>query len=551
MMISRREKSMGWIQRITWISEKPGLALFLFFFAFYYFTNAGWFKGGDEAFMIKVAEQVAAKAQIGFSKEELPEAEHPVGRYDIARSANGLYYVKWGLGQSLVEVPLLWIHQALFTPTLPDRADQREIHARAASKFMTLIICPSALSALGCVLVYLFALRLNYSKRLSILLSLLYGLTTMVWPYSKSFMSEATLNVAILGGVYTAWRYVSKPSKAMLAVAGACLGFALITKVMSVLIAVVVVFYVLVASPRKATMRDLVLFFAPPFLAFLGIQAWQNFIRYGDIWQFGYGSGRGAMGFCTPLYAGLWGLFLSPGKSFFLYTPLAILSLLSLRCFFHKNKAEAFLFLSIVIIYTLPHARWCLWAGDWAWGPRFLLVIIPYLILPCGRFFEKWNRKSRVARKAVIVLITFSLAIQVLGSTIHPFSFIVTRVGVLNVLISPNLARFSYADSYTENALVNFSPMFSHIVGNWWLLKHMFLNYDLWSDTPWRAIGAFDLKTPMWVRGDRTIPFWWPVGIPWISPSAIRWVFPLAAANLLVVFWFAIRVGRFLRGKRQ
>jgi len=550
-MESRREEGITLIQRINLISEKPGLALFLFFFAFYYFTNAGWVKGGDEAFMIKVAEQVAAKGQIGFSKEELPEAEHPVGRYDIARSASGLYYVKWGLGQSLVEVPFLWIHQAFFKRPLPDRADQSEVYAYTASELMALILCPSAVSALGCFLVYLFALRLNYSKRLSILLSLLYGLTTMVWPYSKSLMSETTLNVALLAGVYGAWRYVANSSKAMLAAAGACLGFALITKVMSVLIAVVVVFYVLVASPRKTTIRDLVLFFAPPFLAFLGIQAWHNFIRYGGIWQFGYGTGRGAMGFCTPLYVGLWGLFLSPGKSFFLYTPLAILSLLSLRCFFQKNKAEALLFLSIVIIYTLPHARWCLWAGDWAWGPRFLLVIIPYLILPCGRFFEKWNRKSRIARRAVIVLISFSLVIQVLGSTIHPFSFIVTRVSVLENLISPDLPRFSYANSYTENALVNFSPMFSHIVGNWWLLKHMLFNYDLWSDAPWKAIGASHFETPMWVRGDRTIPFWWPVGIAWISPSSIRWVYPLAAANLLLVFWLAITVGRFLRGKRQ
>jgi hypothetical protein len=546
-MVTSRNEGIGWMHRITLIGHKPGLTLFLFFLAFYYFANAGWFKGGDEAYMIRVAKQMATKGQIGFSKEELPD--DPEASDFLARGSNGLYYTKWGLGQSLVEVPFLWIHQALFAPPLPGRLDQREVYA--VSEFMALILCPSIVSALGCALIYLFALRFNYSKRVSILLSLLYGLATMIWPYSKSLMSEATLNVAILGGVYGASSYVVKPSKARLAAAGVCLGFAIVTKIMSLVVVGVVVFYLLATCRRRTTLRDLVLFFGPPFLGFVGIQLWHNFIRYGDIWQFGYGSGWGNLGFRTPLYVGLWGLFLSPGKSFFLYTPLAILCFFSLKSFFRRNKAESLLFVGIIMAYTLPHARWCLWAGDWAWGPRFLLVIIPYLILPCGIFFEGWNRRSRLGRIALTALIAFSFGIQILGSVIHPFSYIVTRNNVVNGLLSSNLPRHSYADSYSENALINFSPMFSHIVGNWWLLKHVFIDYDLWSDAPWKSIGAFDLGKPMWVQGNRTIPFWWPMGIPWVAPSCIRWVRGLAAANLLAMLWFALRIRRVLRNLKN
>jgi len=525
------------------IDKKPGLALFLFFVVFYYFTNAGWFKGGDEAYMIRVAKQMATKGQIGFSEGELPN--DPEADDFLVRGRNGLYYTKWGLGQSLVEVPFLFIHQALFKPPLPGRLDQSQ--AYAVSEFMALILCPSILSALGCVLIYLLALRLNYSKRVSILLSILYGFATMIWPYSKSLMSEATLNVAILAGVYEAASYVAKPSKARLAASGACLGFALITKIMSLPIAVVVVFYLLATCQRRTTVRDLFLVFSPPYLAFVGIQAWHNFIRYGAVWQFGYDSGWGALGFSTPLYVGLWGLFLSPGKSFFLYSPLALLGCISVKRFFRRNKAETLLFLSIAVVYTLPHARWCLWAGDWAWGPRFLLVIIPYLILPCGVFFEKWDGRSRLYRMASTAFIVLSIGVQVLGSIIHPFSFIDTRKYVVSELLSSNPLRYSYASLYSKNALANFSPMFSHIVGNWWLLKHMVIDYDLWSDVPWKDIGPFDLKTPMWVRGNRTVPFWWPVGIPLIAPSSRPWVMPLAAANFLVVVWFGLRLFRLFR----
>jgi hypothetical protein len=536
-----------WMRRLTVIGQTPGFTLFLFFVAFYYFTNAGWYKGGDEAYMIRVAKQMATRGQIGFSKGELPNDS---GAIDfLARGPDGLYYTKWGLGQSLVEVPFLWIHQVLLEPPKPGRVDQSK--AYAVSEFMALILCPSILSALGCMLIYFFSLRLNYSRKISILLSLLYGFATMIWPYSKSLMSEATLNVAILAGVYGASSYVVKPSRARLVAAGTCLGFALITKIMSILIAVVVVFYLLAACRRRTTIRDLVLFFAPPFLAFVAIQFWHNFIRYGDIWQFGYGAGWGALGFCTPLYVGLWGLFVSPGKSFFLYTPLAILSLLSFRSFLRKNKAEALLFLSIVIIYTLPHARWCLWAGDWAWGPRFLLVIVPYVMLLCGSYFEEWGRKPRLAQKAAYCLIALSLGMQVLGSAIHPFSFVEIRYPVVAALLSKEIPEYSFADSYSKNTFINFSPMFSHIVGNWWLLKHMLINYDLRSDVPWKAIGVFDLEKPIWVRGNRTIPFWWPMRIPLSAPSSRHWVLSVAAANFLVVLWFGLRVRRFVLGRKE
>jgi hypothetical protein len=95
---------------------------------------------------------------------------------------------------------------------------------------------------------------------------------------------------------------------------------------------------------------------------------------------------------------------------------------------------------------------------------------------------------------------------------------------------------------------MNFSPLFSHIVGNWWLFKHMLFSYDLWSDVPWKVIGDFDLSLPQGVVGNRTIPFWWPVMLPLISPPSKAWVHPLAAANLLLVIWWGLRLSR-LSGK--
>jgi hypothetical protein len=511
-----------------------------FFFLFYTFTNAGWYKAGDEFFMVQVARQMATKGQIGFELQE--PLQDPYAEDYISKGPDRRFYTKWGLGQSLVEVPFLFFHRLITSVDLPTRIGGGLPDAPYYSEWMFLIFCPSLVSALGCTLFYGFGRRLFNSERNAMVLTLVYGLCTMAWPYSKSLMSEGTLNVAILGGVYGALSYSAENRKGWLTLCGACLGFAVTTKIISLVVLPLVVSYLLASREVRIALRDLCLFFLPPLLLFSGIDAWHNAVRYGTLWPSGYDKGWGALGFSTPLYVGLWGLFASPGKSFFLYAPACLLGLLSARGFFKRNRKEAFLFLCIAGAYTIPHALWCLWAGDWAWGPRFLLVITPYLILPAGEFFRTWSVKSRVTKGMTLGLLGLSLWVQILGVSVHPFAFIQTRANVVNQLIDLSPMVFTNAGAYYEDTFNHFSPRFSHLAGNWWLFKHMVFNYDLWSDSPWSQIGDFGLDPPIWVSGNRAIPFWWPVTVPLIAPSSKVWVYPLVILNLLFLVLSARKV---------
>ena len=237
---------------------------------------------------------------------------------------------------------------------------------------------------------------MGFQQRVSVLLTLVYGLATMVWPYSKSFMSETTLNVAILGGVYGALRYVQEKGRLWLFLSGACLGFAVLTKVTALVVIPVIVVYTAASLKTKKSLLHLLFYFVPPLAAFFGLQAWHNLVRYGNVWELGYRAGSDALGFSTPLLVGLWGLLLSPGKSFFLYAPVTLLAFFCLRSFVRYRRNEALLVIGISILFVLFHARWWSWAGDWAWGPRFLLVITPYVLLPCGVLFEKWKELEKV-----------------------------------------------------------------------------------------------------------------------------------------------------------
>ncbi len=533
-------KQLGILRYAVTIARSPSFCVFVFFLAFYYFTNAGGYKVGDETFISIVAKQIAIQGQIGLKLTKPPHEEACV------KASNGLYYSKWGLGQSLVEVPSHFVHHLIWKPPPIKNRPIDCVNARLISELMLIFLVPSTVSALGCVLVFLFGIRLGFSKRVALILSLVYGLGTMVWPYSKSLMSDTTLNVAILGSVYAAVSYVSTRHSRWLAISGMCLGFALVTKVTSVVILPCLVIYILLTIRSSRATRDLLICFVPLFLAFLGLQFWHNAIRYGSIWQFGYNAGRdGLFGFCTPLYVGLWGLLASPGKSFFLYAPVTLLGIVSAKKFFHKKRPQALLFLSVTLTFTIVHACWWAWAGDWAWGPRFLLVITPYLILPTGLFFEKWTSRPRLNRMLASMLIFCSVFVQILGVAVHPISFIEAREQVVARIVDKEQQDpRSYAWAYSENAFVNFSPIFSHITGNWWLLKHMVFSYDIWSDVPWKVMGDFKLAQPKWMYENRTVPFWWPVAFPVISPPSRTWVYPLAAANFLMVCWCGLRLKR-------
>ena len=508
------------------------LSLFFFFVSFYFFTNAGWYQSGDEVAMVKVAKKIVRAGQIGLELDET--AREPED--DLVRGRSGYYYYKFGLGQPLVEVPFLFLHQLFFQPLLFMSGSDNPVGDYSMSELLFLLLCPSLISALGCVLIYRFAHLLTFSKGTSFGLALIYGLGTMAWPYSKSLMSETILNVAILGGVYAAVGYKLTARRRWLILSGTLMGFAFITKSISAVVFPILIAYLLFAAPPRRVLRDLVLCFGMPVMVFVGIQGCHNFIRYDSFFEFGYGFGWDHLGFSTPLSVGLWGLLLSPGKSLFLYSPVILLGLFSFRRFLDTRRSEALLFLGIILAFILPHASWWAWSGDRAWGPRFLLPIIPYFIFPLGCFIESWTQRSRLYRRLCISLAAFSIGIQILGVAIDPQQLPRYRQRMLGELtdshgMSPRLLFF-------DLSYVHFNPELSHIMGNYWLLKHMLFSYDLWSDPPWKMIRKFGLTNSRAAEEEKVVPFWWPVAFPLISSPSLKWVFPLAVFNLLMaVFW--------------
>src|SRR5207302_7508561 len=103
-----------------------------------------------------------------------------------------------------------------------------------------------------------------------------------------------------------------------------------------------------------------------------------------------------------PLLEGLYGFFLSPGKSLFLYAPIVLVGLVAVPFAPRPQRAAVALLVALGAVNVAFYARYYQWHGDHAWGPRYLVMTIPFFALPLAPLLDRvrWQRALVVATVA-------------------------------------------------------------------------------------------------------------------------------------------------------
>ncbi len=259
------------------------------------------------------------------------------------------------------------------------------------------------LTVLSVILLYLIVRTLNYKESTCRLIAVLYSVATMAWPYAVIGMEPlqtALMLMSFLCFLYLA-RNINLTNSCILAVSLTAL---MHTKVSAPMVALPTAVAGFILLLRRWKQHKTELFVYTVILCLSGA-VW--FILYQIRKQGIYSPGFFANFNLALIPRNIIGMLFSPGKSLFIYNPVLVFALAGIPVFFRKHRYFSIILWMTAIATLVLTACW-----DWAlveesWGPRYLMPLVPILMISGISSFDLTNRKRGfIILFAVITLIS-------------------------------------------------------------------------------------------------------------------------------------------------
>jgi hypothetical protein len=393
--------------------KKIALTIFCIFFVVYVFTNDGHRHTIDEELTLRQATWLTTLTphpdfKFGESREmfDFPELfSYPGG--DEKMNSNpvckvGLLCSPASIGHSMIEVPFLFLNEHLnIIPeddiwTTNDFDDQHYVWWRNSVPsnhvFLELSYGPF-FSALSVFLFFFVSRSFNITLRNSIIVTLLFGFSTITWAYSQTSLNSVSMVTFILLGFLFFRKYQKENSSLHLIISGFSLGFAFIIRPDAFIILSPMFFFLVALVIYKNFLKfDLldavkkILSFSIPLFLSYGFFQFITYIRFGNQSSYsGFTTIITSPEAYTPLPISLFGLLFSPGLGLFIFSPILFLVIISFSDLFKKNKQDFILLLVIILSFLVFYSQFVVhWHGLSGWSARYLLPIVPFLLIPLG-----------------------------------------------------------------------------------------------------------------------------------------------------------------------
>lgn len=356
----------------------------------------GQFLDGDPAAWREEARSLALRGELAVPAAFASKFFEP-GQYFVLNEANGRWYSKYGVMNALVSLPPFWAQAAAggdisVTGTYPS--------------LLAFNLWNVVLSVLLAVLLY--SLTGLYTSRawlrVSFVIATLY--CSALWFYVRGQSSELYQAVFFSALFLCLARYLRAHGSAWLAGAWAFAVALLLTRVSFGLLLPIIGLLAWRHERRLTTM-----IVVPP-IAALALLALINYVKFGSPLLTGYHGWRpDVSSFTGSLADGVWGYLFAPRFSIFLHYPLLVLALLGARDFWQRHRADAIAMLAVFMPFFLVLSKLPLWAGEFSYGPRYLLFALPVLSLPAITFIE--GLRARAWTAAIVVVLAYSFYLQV------------------------------------------------------------------------------------------------------------------------------------------
>ena len=476
-------------------------ALFALLAAVYLITGSGRFHIVDEVSLFSVTESVAKRGAFDTNAIAWTQWVNSPGEVLGAFGPEGDDFSKKGPAPAILAVPFYLI--GWLSSRLP-------IEALRLSMLQTAFWLNAVVTALTGVLLAQAVLALGYSLRAAVLAGAVFGLGTIAWPYATHFFGEPVSALAIFGLFYALLRLRQTGAPRYAFLGGLAAGIMITTSAAhAVLLApfgVYLLYAIHVWARRRAAGADgwfraairylwaavgRLLAFAVPLAALAGLLVLYNLARFGTPLSTGYHFESGE-GFNANWLLGLWGLLFSPYRGLFWYTPLAILSVLAWPGFIRRHRAEGWLTAVVTLVMVAMFAKWWMWWGGFAWGPRFLVPLAPFLVLVLAPWLEFSPARGAwpvVRRVLLIIVLALSFVVQLLAVTANYVNYEIALRG---------LYPTDWADPLKYGPPAMFNPAHSPVLGQARLLLE---NLDANLDLGWVWAGHVAWQVPALAGG--------------------------------------------------
>jgi hypothetical protein len=345
----------------------------------------------------------------------------------------GRLYSWYGIGQSLLMLPAdvvgTWIAR---WPIFSEYEDDPAVRSIVVSYSTNILVN---------VLTTLVAFRLLRQLRFSVkeavagVLALLFCTTHL--HYTQNMQENNYIMLLTLAGFSFQYDWLRRGSRRALLIGSAALGLNLLTRVTTALDLLAAGIFVLAVlwfdGVRGCELWQRLLVYcriaAPVYVFFTLVERWYSFYRFGS-WTGTYlplftqvqrqqdPTLPASFPWSTPFHVGFFGALFAPEKSIFLFDPLLALALIFLPLLWRRLSAEVRAYgvtsLLLLLGYISFYARYTYWAGDFAWGDRYVSTAAELVALLAVPLLLRYRQNlGRIMCTLGVVLIAASLVIQI------------------------------------------------------------------------------------------------------------------------------------------
>jgi hypothetical protein len=287
-------------------------------------------------------------------------------------------------------------------------------------------------AALTVALFFLVVTSLGAGRGAALCSSVVFMAGTLNLPYAGTMMKEPLVGVFLLGATLILLRTPEEGRRWPRALlAGACTGCAVAVHVLS-LAAVPFLGLLALCVPRRGggrlrVDREVAAGWAAGLLAVLLLLAWHNHARFGGVLATGFRStaaDAAEQRFFAPSH-GLGGLLFSWGKGLLWFDPAVFLVLPAWRLLHRRHRVLSTIVLLMAAARVLFLSTFIDWHGGFCLGPRYLVNLVPFLLLPLPFLLERvFATGSRALRGAAFLAAWGCVSQQVAFSLGEVFSYL-------------------------------------------------------------------------------------------------------------------------------